>query len=564
MDYFLPFATAFGLALFHSLWIGGLLYVAVRALFPLLATPAARHNLAYGALLALIASFAFSACYHYDSSQICENLPAAALTLPGVLLSSAGDNLSWSEWVITLLLAYAPWLSAFYLVGLLPALVLLLRDQDRVHILCTAGISDLPGSWAEQLGDELARHPATRRVRCFLSERAGEVMTLGFWNPVIVFPVALVNELSPEMARTILLHEIAHLRHYDHWLNYPQQFIRTFFFFHPAVHALCHLIDREREHRCDDWVAARCIDRRTYATALVTVARCSHIPTNHLVMSATKTPFSARIQRLFLGEDRQKDGKFIFTVLLAILLGGGHLSFSNLGADAGAVNCLEEQSKAQNAAFVEQVIVLRNEAAAVPTEYRLSKLNLDGNRRWAVTDPAADLLSKPCPTSIQVADLPYIAAPEPPASTNPRAMERYEKARRKYAVMRSLPAPEHMGLSRNAVVQVLPCRKIAPLEILPIRPKIYSKNFPKVISSASISLIPTTSIPPSKIAVFIDGARAETQPAEQLDPALIESVTVIKSNIELSNMHLEGFTGAIMITTKDGKKNKKCASATTP
>jgi hypothetical protein len=465
----------------------------------------------------------------------------------------------------TLLPAYAPWLSAFYLVGLLPALVLLFRDQDRVQALATSGVSELPGSWAEQLGDELARHPATRRVRCFLSERAGEVMTLGFWNPVIVFPVALVNELSPEMARTILLHEIAHLRHYDHWLNYPQQFIRTFFFFHPAVHALCRLIDREREHRCDDWVAARCIDRRTYATALVTVARSSHIPPNHLVMSATKTPFSARIQRLFLGEDRQKDGRFIFTVLLAVLLGAAHLSFASLSEDAGAVNCLEEQNKAQNAAFVEQVAILRNEASAVPTEYRLSKLNLDENRRWAVTDPASDLLSKPCPTRIQVADLPYIAAPEPPASTNPRAMERYEKARRKYADMRSLPTPKHMGLSQNAIVSPLPCRKITPLEILPIRPKICSKNFPKVISTAAITLTPTYSTPPSKIAVFIDGARAEAEPAEQLDPALIESVTVIKGGIKLSNMHLEGFTGAIMITTKDGKKSKtKCSSTTTP
>jgi hypothetical protein len=49
MDHLLPFATAFGLALFHSLWVGGVLYIAVRAVFPLFRTPAARHNLAYGA-----------------------------------------------------------------------------------------------------------------------------------------------------------------------------------------------------------------------------------------------------------------------------------------------------------------------------------------------------------------------------------------------------------------------------------------------------------------------------------------------------------------------------------
>lgn len=562
MDQLLPFATAFGLALFHSLWIGGLLYVAVRAVFPLLSTPSARHNLAYGALIALVMAFGCSAYCLYDPTPVCENLLATAL--PGIMISSAAADLSWSEWIATYLPAYAPWISALYLAGLLPALMILLRDQDRVQALRTEGISALPGSWAEQLGDELAHHPTTRRVRYFLSAQAGEVMTLGFWSPVIVFPVALVNELSPEMARTILLHEIAHLRHYDHWLNYPQQFIRTFFFFHPAVHALCRLIDREREHRCDDWVAARCLDRRTYATALVTVARSSHTPQNHLVMSATKTPFSARIQRLFLGEDRQKDGKFIFTVLLAVLLGLGHISYTNLGEDAGAANCLEEQSKANSAAFVEQVALLRNEAATVPSAYELSKMDLSGQRRWAVTDPVATLRSKPCPTRIQLADLPYIAAPEPPASSNPRAMERYEKARRKYEDMRSLPAPEHMGLSKNAIVPSLPCRKIEPLEILPIRPKICSKDIPKLISTARITLTPATSALPNKIAVFIDGARAEAGPANELDPAQIKSINVIKNDTELSDMNLDGFNGAIMIVTKYGGKTKiKCPKSTT-
>ncbi len=549
MDQLLPLATAFGLALFHSLWIGGLLYVAVRAIFPLLNTPAARHHLAFGALLALSAAFGISVYYLYDPNPVCENLLATAL--PGITAPALSADVEWSEWIATYLPAYAPWLSILYLVGLLPALAVLLRDQGQVQRLRTEGISELPGSWAEQLGDELAQHPATRRVRYFLSERAGEVMTLGFWSPVIVFPVALVNELSPAMARTILLHEIAHLRHYDHWLNYPQQFIRTFFFFHPAAHALCGLIDREREHRCDDWVAARCIDRRTYASALVTVARSSHTPQNHLVMSATKTPFSARIQRLFLGEDRQKEGKFIFTLLLAALLGVGHISYANLGEGAGAVNCLEEQGKTNNAALAQQVAFLRAEVAAVPTEYQLGKTDISAQRPWAATDPATTpLVSKPCPARVELEDLPYIAAPEPPVSTNHRAMERYEKARQKYADMRALPVPKQMGLSQNAIVSPLPCRKISPLETLPLRPKVCAKSKPKAISTTSITLMPATSALPEKIAVFVDGARAETNPLNDIDPASIKSINVIKGNAQLSDMDLDGFNGAIMIITK--------------
>lgn len=340
----LAFATAFGLALVHSLWIGALLFTTVRALLPFLPGPTARYKLAYGVLLLLGSAFVATFAMVYDPKPVCENLLVTGTSLPIISLPAAAPEVGWMDWLSGQLPAFAPWLSILYVLGFLPALVRLIAGQYSVHQLGSRGLSDLPAGWAERLGDELSRHPATRRVRCFLSQHAGEVMTLGFWSPVIVFPVALVNELTPDMARTILLHEIAHLRHYDHWLNYPQQILKTLFFYHPAAYALCRIIDQEREHRCDDWVAGRCNDRRTYATALVAVARTSHNPQIPLAMSASKTPFSNRIQRLFLGEKRSKDGQVTFSVLLLALLTSLHFGFR--GADAGAVDCLEEQGTA--------------------------------------------------------------------------------------------------------------------------------------------------------------------------------------------------------------------------
>ncbi|MEM9929045.1 MAG: M56 family metallopeptidase, partial [Bacteroidota bacterium] len=428
----LPIATAFGLALMHSLWIGAVLYVGVRALLPLLPGPNARHNLAYGALVGLAAAFIYTVYLVYDPNPVCENVVAGQLPL-------AGDNgtgaASWTEWINVQLPTWAPWLSAAYLLGLLPAFFLLVRDQGRVLTLRNSGLSELPGSWGDQLEELLADHPLTRRVKCYLSDQVGEVMTLGFWSPIIVFPVALVNELTPAMAQTILLHEIAHLRHYDHWLNYPQQVIRAFFFFHPAAHALCQLIDREREHRCDDWVASRCCDRRTYATALVTVARTSHIPPNNLVMSATKTPFSQRIQRLFQGDNTRSDRNFAFSMLLVVLLSVAHIGYMNLGADAGAMDCLEEQNKLASLAALDFPLVpLRAQAEDYTSSYRLSKRN--PNFTWVVTEPSYPKKPAPCGTRLSVDQLPYIAAPEAPESSNPQAMEAYERARLKYEEMR--------------------------------------------------------------------------------------------------------------------------------
>jgi len=312
----LPSATAFGLALLHSLWIGALVYGIVRTALPLLRKPALRHHLAYGGLLTLGLGFAVAFYRNFDASPVCENILVATTSLSdfSMLFSALPAQQSWLERLKAMLPDLAPWLSLGYLLGLAPAVFLLLKDHRRATRLKTLGLSEFPLVWADGITAELLSHPATRRVRCYLSDRAHEVMTLGFWSPVIVFPVALVNRLSPEMARTILLHEIAHLRAYDHLLNYPQQILRTFFFYHPAAHALCRLIDREREHRCDDWVAERCDDRRTYASALVTVARTSLYPQTNLAMSASKTPFSNRIHRLFHGEAERRS-QFSFSVL---------------------------------------------------------------------------------------------------------------------------------------------------------------------------------------------------------------------------------------------------------
>lgn len=407
MSSLLPYATALGLSLLHSLWIGGLLYVIVRAVLPLLPSPRWRHHLAYGALLLLAGAFGYTLTVTYETAApLCENLVASGLGAPfsGPL---GGQNQSWAEWLTAQLPLIAPWLSGGYLLGLLPATVLLYRDQRLVNRLRTTGLSALPNSWADQLGNVLAAHPATRSARCYLSHQAGEVMTLGFWRPVIVLPVALLTQLTPAMAQTLLLHEIAHLRHYDHWLNYPQQFIRTCFFFHPAAHALSRLVDREREHRCDDWVAARCEDRRTYATALVTVARSAQSPRLNLVMSATKTPFSNRIQRLFLSETHRAEGRFLFSALLLTLLGFGHFSYTNLGADAGAIDCLEAQSKARQAAIDQLCWQL---TTGNTPDYLAGKVFILNNHSPDDTEPTY----APCPDQlVTVENHPYIAAPQP-------------------------------------------------------------------------------------------------------------------------------------------------------
>ncbi|MBK6635063.1 MAG: M48 family metalloprotease [Chitinophagaceae bacterium] len=51
-----------------------------------------------------------------------------------------------------------------------------------------------------------------------------------FFKPVILLPVALVNNISTQQAETLILHELAHIRTNDYLLNWFLLTAETLFF----------------------------------------------------------------------------------------------------------------------------------------------------------------------------------------------------------------------------------------------------------------------------------------------------------------------------------------------
>ena len=96
----------------------------------------------------------------------------------------------------------------------------------------------------------------------------------GILRPVIIVPVALLNDLPIEHAQAILAHELAHIRRHDYAVNLIQTAVETLFFYHPAVWWISRQIRRERENCCDDIAAEICGSRANYARALVGLEEC--------------------------------------------------------------------------------------------------------------------------------------------------------------------------------------------------------------------------------------------------------------------------------------------------
>ncbi|HEY9259181.1 M56 family metallopeptidase, partial [Chitinophaga sp.] len=92
---------------------------------------------------------------------------------------------------------------------------------------------------------------------------------IGTLKPVILVPLGMLTKLSADQVEAILLHELAHIRRNDYFVNLLQSFAETLFFFNPAVLWLSSLIRAERENCCDDMVVAGPSSRKVYISALV-------------------------------------------------------------------------------------------------------------------------------------------------------------------------------------------------------------------------------------------------------------------------------------------------------
>ena len=94
-------------------------------------------------------------------------------------------------------------------------------------------------------------------------------MVIGHIKPIILLPIASINQLTPEEVEAILIHEATHILQHDYLKNIIIMLTESLFFYHPVVWMLTKEVKIEREHICDDMVISIYPDRVQYAKTLV-------------------------------------------------------------------------------------------------------------------------------------------------------------------------------------------------------------------------------------------------------------------------------------------------------
>lgn len=140
-----------------------------------------------------------------------------------------------------------------------------------------------------------------------LCELVSTPILLGIVRPVILLPATAVG-WSPETLEFVVLHEVAHARRFDNFVNLLQRVIEVLLFFQPAVWLASAWVREEREFCCDQFVTRSTHRPAEYARTLVALATDApaNTPVDLVSCSSTRHALVRRVERLLGREETMK------------------------------------------------------------------------------------------------------------------------------------------------------------------------------------------------------------------------------------------------------------------
>ncbi|HEU0065402.1 MAG TPA: M56 family metallopeptidase, partial [Flavisolibacter sp.] len=264
------FLQSLGWATLNSFWQMALLwslFLAAKSIFRI--SSEIRYKLATAAIIGGFGWFVLTFLLFYLDSGI-----------SGISLFN--KSLYQSESLINILLLSA---SVSYLALLLFPAFRLFRNWRYVQKIKKEGLQKAGLNYRLYVQKIAAQLGIKKKVLLYLSELVTSPITIGYLKPIILLPVAALNNLTIQQAEAILLHELSHIRRYDYLFNFIISIINTILYFNPFVKQFMKVMEEERENCCDQLVLHYGYDKISYASALLTLEKAS-VSSQVLVLGA--------------------------------------------------------------------------------------------------------------------------------------------------------------------------------------------------------------------------------------------------------------------------------------
>ena len=261
-----PLIKAFGWSIVNSLWQSALIYGILFLLLISLPKLAAKfkHNLAFCSILLMFGCFVYNFW-----SQVSNNISNKSDVI------STGNSYAYQYFndvprsLSDKIEQYFPLVVTFYIIGIVLQMFVIGKGYNRLSKLKRNNLTNIPDAWTTIFENVTSNLKINKTIKFHLSELVNVPLVIGYVKPVVLFPVALVNQLDNDQVEAILIHELSHIRRNDFLLNLIKTAIETFLFYNPFVWMAGRFIHIEREHACDDLVLKVTGKPLNYAHALL-------------------------------------------------------------------------------------------------------------------------------------------------------------------------------------------------------------------------------------------------------------------------------------------------------
>jgi hypothetical protein len=173
--------------------------------------------------------------------------------------------------------------------------------------------------WKDRIAALSAKIGLRRTVRLVESGLVRVPMVIGQLKPIVYIPLGLINHLPASEMEAVLLHELAHIRRYDHVVNMVQQMAECLLFFNLGFLWMSAIIREERENSCDDMAIAHTGDPVEFVRALVRFKEHG-VRDAALAFPGNSKQLLHRVLRISRRENKTLSGRERIVLLLACFM----------------------------------------------------------------------------------------------------------------------------------------------------------------------------------------------------------------------------------------------------
>ncbi len=261
---------ALGSAILSSFWQGFILWIIYETIniFYKAATSAFKNKISTVLMFIAFAWFisSFIAGISFDEKILSAiSSSSNADIIPRVVAVNGFTFL----YLFSLATVVLPYLSVSYIFLLIFLMGKLFTAYRHVYFIANKRLIVPPSQLQEFASKVAARMMIVKKISVWISDYIDVPATIGFIKPVILIPVASINNLSSHQLEAIILHELSHIKRNDYLVNLFISVIETILFFNPFIFLLSKALKRERENCCDDFVIQYRYDPHSYASALL-------------------------------------------------------------------------------------------------------------------------------------------------------------------------------------------------------------------------------------------------------------------------------------------------------